>query len=314
MKYIVFDLEWNQSPWGKRGEIERFPFEIIEIGAVKLNENREIEDTFRALVRPQVYTKLHFGTRAVIGLTEKDLAGGILFPEAAESFFKWCGDDVRFCTWGSADLTELQRNLKFYSMLDKLPGPVFYEDVQKLFAIAYETRSVRRALKYAVEYLEIPETGEFHMAKEDAFYTAEIFRRIPTEVLGNISVDCYQSPKTRDDEVFLRFDNYEKFVTREFGTREELLENREATAVHCFICRKNVRRVIRWFSDGSGHQLAVGRCPEHGFVKSKLRIRENGEGRIYGVRTTKMISEEDAVRIRKKKLYLKTKRQNKRKK
>ena len=39
MKYIVFDLEWNQSPSGKEGAVESLPFEIIEIGAVKLDEN-----------------------------------------------------------------------------------------------------------------------------------------------------------------------------------------------------------------------------------------------------------------------------------
>ena len=38
MNYIVFDLEWNQSPGGKRWSNSRLPFEIIEIGAIKLNE------------------------------------------------------------------------------------------------------------------------------------------------------------------------------------------------------------------------------------------------------------------------------------
>ena len=38
MKYIVFDLEWNQSPNGKRFSNQRLPFEIIEIGAVCLDE------------------------------------------------------------------------------------------------------------------------------------------------------------------------------------------------------------------------------------------------------------------------------------
>ena len=42
MNYIVFDLEWNQSPGGKRWSNSRLPFEIIEIGAVKLNEKKEI--------------------------------------------------------------------------------------------------------------------------------------------------------------------------------------------------------------------------------------------------------------------------------
>ena len=39
MNYIVLDLEWNQCPTGKSGEIRRLPFEIIEIGAVKLDKN-----------------------------------------------------------------------------------------------------------------------------------------------------------------------------------------------------------------------------------------------------------------------------------
>ena len=39
--YIVFDLEWNQSPKGKEGTVDHLPFEIIEIGAVKLDEGLE---------------------------------------------------------------------------------------------------------------------------------------------------------------------------------------------------------------------------------------------------------------------------------
>ena len=40
MDYIVFDLEWNQCPDGKEREVPALPFEIIEIGAVKLNSER----------------------------------------------------------------------------------------------------------------------------------------------------------------------------------------------------------------------------------------------------------------------------------
>ena len=41
MNYIVFDLEWNQSHIGQAGEHPRMPFEIIEIGAFKLNKKYE---------------------------------------------------------------------------------------------------------------------------------------------------------------------------------------------------------------------------------------------------------------------------------
>ncbi len=314
MNYIVFDLEWNQSPRGKRGEIENFPFEIIEIGAVKLNEKREKLDSFRALIRPAYYTRLHFGTSAVIGLTNEDLRRGVSFREAVKSFLEWCGEDFRFCTWGVADVKELQRNLRFYGMLDLLPGPVLYDDVQKLFALAFETKKERRALRYAVEYLNLPEEAEFHFAKEDAVYTAQVFQRIPEKYLSFFSVDSYQNPLTRDEELLFRFDRYEKFISREFDSREQLLGSRDICSIYCFECGKPVRRSVQWFTDSGGHHIAVGHCPEHGFVKSKIRVNETEDGGFYAVRTTKMISEETAAAIRNKKQILKLKRQNKRKK
>ena len=66
MNYIVFDLEWNQCPYGKDKENQRLPFEIIEIGAVKLNGKKEMTGEFHRLVRPMVYKKLHFKTEDVL--------------------------------------------------------------------------------------------------------------------------------------------------------------------------------------------------------------------------------------------------------
>ena len=40
MDYIVLDLEWNQAP-GKFDKDNMLPFEIVEIGAVKLNSRFE---------------------------------------------------------------------------------------------------------------------------------------------------------------------------------------------------------------------------------------------------------------------------------
>ena len=45
MNYIVFDLEWNQSN-SPEGEIKEIPFEIIEIGAVKLDSEKKIIGRF----------------------------------------------------------------------------------------------------------------------------------------------------------------------------------------------------------------------------------------------------------------------------
>ena len=59
MNYIVFDLEWNQSPIGQAGEHPRMPFEIIEIGAIKLDKDFKYVDEFRRLITPKLYPKLH---------------------------------------------------------------------------------------------------------------------------------------------------------------------------------------------------------------------------------------------------------------
>ena len=82
MNYIVLDLEWNQCPEGKGKENKELPFEIIEIGAVKLDADRKYMDSFHALIAPQVYHSLHFVTKDLINVTMKELREGKRYEEA----------------------------------------------------------------------------------------------------------------------------------------------------------------------------------------------------------------------------------------
>ena len=69
---IVLDLEWNQ-PSSPKAMVRSPVFlrgEIIQIGAVKLNEDLEIIDTFKIMVKPKYYRTMH---KTVSGLT-KDAA------------------------------------------------------------------------------------------------------------------------------------------------------------------------------------------------------------------------------------------------
>ena len=54
MDYVIFDLEWNQCPYGKGKENPKLPFEIIEIGAVKMDGERNVVGTFHRIVKPVV--------------------------------------------------------------------------------------------------------------------------------------------------------------------------------------------------------------------------------------------------------------------
>ena len=55
--YIVLDLEWNQPMPGQETITQPFRFdsEIIEIGALKLNNRFEEVSEFKSLVRPGFY-------------------------------------------------------------------------------------------------------------------------------------------------------------------------------------------------------------------------------------------------------------------
>ena len=49
------------------------------------------------------------------------------------------------------------------------------------------------------------------------------------------------------------------------------------------------------------HYYCVAYCNEHGYMKGKLRIRKAGEEKVYVVKTTKFISEEEMNSIRERK-------------
>ncbi|MBP5198661.1 MAG: exonuclease domain-containing protein, partial [Lachnospiraceae bacterium] len=114
MNYIIMDLEWNQSNTGKEPEVARLPFEIIEIGAIKMTENLEMVGEFNELIKPKVYREMHHITSKLIHLKMQELERGKPFEEVMAAFREWCGEDYMFVTWGPLDLTELQRNIEFF--------------------------------------------------------------------------------------------------------------------------------------------------------------------------------------------------------
>lgn len=314
MNYIVFDLEWNQSPDGKRYENSRLPFEIIEIGAVKLNEKKEILDSFHRLIKPQVYNWIHDSIHEVIHVNYKDLAQGMLFPRAAEEFIEWCGPEWYFFTWGNQDVMELQRNMKYYGLLSLLPGPVTYYDVQKLYSIRYEDRKTRRALEYTIDQLGIEKSQGFHRALADAYYTAEVLKKIEDEyIIPNSSIDVYQNPKKKKEEIYISYPDYDKYISREFYTKEKMMKDREVTSTRCPICQCAAKRKIRWFMNNSKVYYSISACPEHGLVKGKIRVRKTENNRYYAVKTLKIADIEEAEEIRMKREALRRKRQLKRK-
>ena len=314
MNYIIFDLEWNQCPDGKAKEDPSLPFEILEIGAVKLNSEKQEIDRFHELIQPSVYKKLHPMTQSIIHLSIDKLAKADLFPSVCERFHEWCGPDAVYCTWGSLDLLEFQRNMRYYHIENHFPFPLKYLDIQKLYSICFDDGKSRKSLETAVEELLLQKSGSFHAALADAIYTSEILKLIPDEPFhGFYSIDYFRSPQNRREEIYVVFDGYSKFVSKEFSSKKELMKDRKVTSTRCYLCGKSAKKKIRWFASGGKNFSCLAYCEEHGYLKGKIRLKKcENSNSFFCVKTIKQIDVDRAGDLLERKLILQERRRQKR--
>lgn len=178
--------------------------------------------------------------------------------------------------------------------------PLLYYDLQKLYSLEYHGGDEKMSLDQAVEEMGIPvdEEKPFHHALDDAFYTGQIMAKMGfDQVKAFISMDYYRLPEREEDQVILNFPGYSKFVSREFWDKEEVLASRKVNEVMCCCCRRLLRKKIRWFAVNSKLYVCLAVCPEHGLIRSKIRIKKSESGNVFAVRTTKLATEKDALDI-----------------
>lgn len=312
MTYIVFDLEWNQCPYGKEHEVESLPFEILEIGAVKLNRDFKELDRFHEKIRPSVYPSFHFRTQEVLHMDMEEFRDARPFPEVCADFLKWCGKKVYFCTWGPSDLLELQRNMRYYHMENPFFYPLRYYDIQKLFSINFEDSKIRRSLEYAVDFLDLPKEESFHTALHDAVYTAQVLTKLDTDrVLANYSIDYFRIPADKREEITVRFPNYTKYISRGFASRQEAMRDRKVTSTLCICCHRPAKKKLRWFLAGSRNYCCLAWCEEHGWLKGKIRLKksESDPSQVFCVKTLKLVDSAEAQRIVNRKIAIREREQ-----
>lgn len=181
MYYIVLDLEFNQEPSSLNISSDLLsvcPFEIIQIGAIKLDTERNAVATFNHYIKPCIYLKINEFVTGLTGITTQKLTSEKAFPEILDEFLKFIGSDCILCTWGMSDMKELYRNASFHHYdLEQLPDRVI--NLQPYVSLHLK-ESVRKLfnLKAAVEALNIPISYPFHNALYDAYYTAQLFKKL----------------------------------------------------------------------------------------------------------------------------------------
>ncbi|MCR5208622.1 MAG: exonuclease domain-containing protein [Lachnospiraceae bacterium] len=311
MEFIVFDLEWNQ-PEGADEEIRHtIPFEIIEIGAVKLDKDLNLIGKFNQMIRPQVYKEINWRIRKMLNLQPGELEKGRLFPDAAKEFMEWCGSDPVFCTWGGQDLTELQRNLTYYDMPPLSEKPFEYVDVQKLYARKVGEKR-QFSLESAVDEMGIEKDVAFHRAFSDAYYTGMILKALPESVRRtSAAYDLYRLPRSREEEIYLRSEDSYTFYSQGYDERNDIISDARINTIWCPKCGgpstkgrfrdnssfvtggRSLKRRIKWFGHMGRTMHAAGICPEHGPVIASLKIRTAGNGKYFAEKTTNCVSREE---------------------
>ncbi|MBQ7261689.1 MAG: exonuclease domain-containing protein, partial [Lachnospiraceae bacterium] len=225
MNYIVLDLEWNMG--SPREELKMMPFEIIEIGAVKLDGNRNETERFSRLIHPRVYRRMHWVNKSIVHIENSDLKNAARFEEVYSEFLAFCGEEPYiFCTWGDTDLTELQRNIYYFECIPLTEGPLEYLDVQKLNGYNEGSPKNRISLEKAVEKLEIPDRSDFHRAVNDALYTAEILKHIDRKYEKYTSFNTYYAPADAGSEIKKDYGDYIKQIFKCYKDKHTLIHDK----------------------------------------------------------------------------------------
>ena len=171
MNLIVFDLEWNMGNAPKtfnyHGAELTLRGEIIQIGAVRVDENGDVLDTFEMTLRPRIFRKLHWRIAEVTGLSQGDLEAGVPIAEGLRRFQEWAGPDAEFAEWGLDDVPVLKQNLFLYNMDES--WPTRWYDLQQIFLKNFPRgEGEGLTLESVVDRLGIERDGDFHNALDDA--------------------------------------------------------------------------------------------------------------------------------------------------
>ena len=269
MDYVVFDMEWNQAGFGRPMVREPLPLEgeIIQIGAIRLNERLETVGEFTVNVKPRVYRKMNRRVQQITHISNADLAAGEDFLAAAEKFRAFCGDDFHLVSWGSDDMRVLRQNLAF-KHCDAQWIPEKNYDLQLVYDKALSNRN-ESSLGAALEKfgIAVEEERPQHNALNDSYYTVQVFRRIGTEPLLRL----YSAPvaPTRSGELG-------RVEVGAVGPRKKALAAEPFTRFACPLCGDTVL-VHPWADQKGGRYLSIGSCPRDGELFLRLRLQRQEE-------------------------------------
>ncbi len=279
MNYIVFDMEWNQ-PFSKETAIQSPIYlsgEIIQIGAIKLNEKAEAIDCIDLLIAPTFYKKLHYRIKKMTGITKEDLEGKKKFKDAIREFQEWCGTNCLLLSWGYDDIQQLKDNLLMHDLDEDWLPPCL--NLQGIFnhQISHENRQF--SLEYAMEQLNIVPSLQAHNAFNDAIYTARVAKCLDLregirnyQELNGLLWHSMHSTK-------------EHFPT--FRSKEKALADPKLKKLTCPICGEALK--VKAFTQVDEKNYSAELKTRHGPLSVKLKVMQNHHRAYYIKRTIRFV-------------------------
>ena len=101
-KYVILDLEMCNVPKTVSYKVFACRKEIIQIGAVIVDENSEIADQFMTFVKPQ-FGVIDDCIEELTGISKKHISTAPDIQSALISFINWIPDDATVVSWSDTD-------------------------------------------------------------------------------------------------------------------------------------------------------------------------------------------------------------------
>ncbi len=180
MNHIFLDLEMHPIDKKYRHERTICFREIIEIGAVMLNDcNQEIAD-YKAYVKPDFSEYVSTYIHDLTGISTGNLFFADRLDTALPKFLAWCesyGEDYTIHAWSDSDLKQIQNEMK-------LKNIALSQDIMKAFStwndFQYDFECLIKvenhiSLENALASIGIVFSGKKHDALWDSRNTAKLY-------------------------------------------------------------------------------------------------------------------------------------------
>lgn len=185
MYHIFVDLEMQEIERKNKALSNGLKQEVIEFGAVVLDDNMQQVDCFKSYVKPVFSSRMRSKFINLTGITDDKIMGAEDFKTVLADFCSWCLNysNIRLYEWSDSDLSQILIECKKKGIeLSEEEQLVLDDwcDVQKLYGDTVETNR-QIALDTAVWTFGTTFEGKMHDAVWDAKNTATVYAMLQNE-------------------------------------------------------------------------------------------------------------------------------------